>query len=237
MDKQTLSHYGWIVVSILVLTVMIAFATPFGKFVGTAVNNIKEDLTDVKDVAMERVDQWQFEYDDTTLMMSTMGDTNGDGAFTLTDVTNSVRVLAGLDEVIDLTPYDLNEDGIFNYDDAQIAARQIAEIQEYDIIGKIARRNPDIKVDFYDNNKGDLSKIGDINQDTRITKNDVIYLRDLLKNLRNDLDLTACDIDGNGVVNVTDLDIMTSHITGETTNGNIGKTILTKTGITVEYVS
>ena len=33
MDKNTLSHYGWIVVLILILSVMLALATPFGLFV------------------------------------------------------------------------------------------------------------------------------------------------------------------------------------------------------------
>jgi hypothetical protein len=33
MDKQTLSSYGWIVICVLVLVVMIAFATPFAKYV------------------------------------------------------------------------------------------------------------------------------------------------------------------------------------------------------------
>ena len=37
MDKQTLSHYGWIVIVVLVLAVMLAFATPFGTYVGDAV--------------------------------------------------------------------------------------------------------------------------------------------------------------------------------------------------------
>ena len=32
MDKQTLSNYGWIVICILVLSVMLALATPFGTF-------------------------------------------------------------------------------------------------------------------------------------------------------------------------------------------------------------
>lgn len=33
MDKNTLSHYGWIVMLILILSVMLALATPFGLFV------------------------------------------------------------------------------------------------------------------------------------------------------------------------------------------------------------
>ena len=33
MDKETLSHYGWIVILVLILSVMMALATPFGSFV------------------------------------------------------------------------------------------------------------------------------------------------------------------------------------------------------------
>ena len=33
MDKETLSNYGWIVIAVLVLVVMIALATPFGTFI------------------------------------------------------------------------------------------------------------------------------------------------------------------------------------------------------------
>lgn len=39
MDRKTLSHYGWIVVLILILSVMMAFATPFGEFIRTAVKS------------------------------------------------------------------------------------------------------------------------------------------------------------------------------------------------------
>ena len=40
MDKETLSNYGWIVVAILVLTIMIAMATPFGKYIANAVESV-----------------------------------------------------------------------------------------------------------------------------------------------------------------------------------------------------
>ena len=33
MDKETLSNYGWIVICVLVLAVMLALATPFGNFI------------------------------------------------------------------------------------------------------------------------------------------------------------------------------------------------------------
>ena len=37
MDKETLSNYGWIVICVLVLAVMLALATPFGKFISNAI--------------------------------------------------------------------------------------------------------------------------------------------------------------------------------------------------------
>lgn len=44
MDKETLSNYGWVVICVLVLVVMIALATPFGNFIATAVKNTTQGL-------------------------------------------------------------------------------------------------------------------------------------------------------------------------------------------------
>lgn len=55
MDKETLSNYGWIVICILVLSVMIALATPFGSFVSGAVKSTAEGLFDVNSSALEAV--------------------------------------------------------------------------------------------------------------------------------------------------------------------------------------
>ena len=52
MDKETLSQYGWIVICILVLSVMIALATPFGDYIATAVENTTQGLFDVQQKAM-----------------------------------------------------------------------------------------------------------------------------------------------------------------------------------------
>ena len=40
MNKETVSHYGWIVVLSLVMAVLIAFTTPMGTYVGKAASNI-----------------------------------------------------------------------------------------------------------------------------------------------------------------------------------------------------
>ena len=46
MDKETLSNYGWIVICVLVLAVMLALATPFGNFISTAVKSTTQGLFD-----------------------------------------------------------------------------------------------------------------------------------------------------------------------------------------------
>ena len=55
MDKETLSNYGWIVICILVLVVMIASATPFGNFIAEAVWNVGEGLFNTSQEALEVV--------------------------------------------------------------------------------------------------------------------------------------------------------------------------------------
>lgn len=52
MDKETLSNYGWIVICVLVLAVMIALATPFGTFVADAIKSTTQGLFDVNQSAL-----------------------------------------------------------------------------------------------------------------------------------------------------------------------------------------
>lgn len=52
MDKETLSNYGWVVICVLVLVVMIALATPFGKYIAEAVKNTTQSLFNVSKEAM-----------------------------------------------------------------------------------------------------------------------------------------------------------------------------------------
>ena len=47
MDKETLSNYGWIVIAVLVMVVMLALATPFGSFIAEAVQSTTQGLFDV----------------------------------------------------------------------------------------------------------------------------------------------------------------------------------------------
>lgn len=52
MDKETLSNYGWIVICVLVLAVMLALATPFGGFISTAIKSTTQGLFDVNKNAL-----------------------------------------------------------------------------------------------------------------------------------------------------------------------------------------
>ena len=52
MDKETLSNYGWIVICVLVLAVMIALSTPFGSYVSDAVKSTTQGLFDTNKNAL-----------------------------------------------------------------------------------------------------------------------------------------------------------------------------------------
>lgn len=56
MDRETLSHYGWIVILTLILAVLLAFATPFSRFIATAVFNFAKGLADATTAI---VDNWK----------------------------------------------------------------------------------------------------------------------------------------------------------------------------------
>lgn len=53
MDKETLSNYGWIVICVLVLAVMIALAGPFGNFIANAVKSTTQGLFDTNQNALD----------------------------------------------------------------------------------------------------------------------------------------------------------------------------------------
>ena len=52
MDKETLSHYGWIVILVLILAVLLALASPFGNFVAGAIKATTAGLFDVNQGAL-----------------------------------------------------------------------------------------------------------------------------------------------------------------------------------------
>ena len=55
MDKQTLSNYGWVVVLVLILAVLLALATPFGSFVSTAIKDVTSGFWDINSASLKAV--------------------------------------------------------------------------------------------------------------------------------------------------------------------------------------
>ena len=53
MDKETLSNYGWIVICVLVLSVMIALATPFGTYISDGVKATTAGLFETSKNALD----------------------------------------------------------------------------------------------------------------------------------------------------------------------------------------
>ena len=56
MDKQTLSNYGWIVICILVIVVMLALAIPFGNFTAGSFKSTTEGFFNVNEEALNSAD-------------------------------------------------------------------------------------------------------------------------------------------------------------------------------------
>lgn len=53
MDKETLSNYGWIVICVLVLAVMLALASPFGSYIAGAIQSTTQGLFDTNQNALD----------------------------------------------------------------------------------------------------------------------------------------------------------------------------------------
>lgn len=53
MDKKTINHYGWVIVISLVMAVMLAFATPFGTYIGDGIVSIAQGMVGTNSEAVK----------------------------------------------------------------------------------------------------------------------------------------------------------------------------------------
>lgn len=80
MDRETLSHYGWIVVMVIILMCLLAFATPFGMFVVDGVKVALDGYIATNDKVLDEeymdsiVEKWENEFLDSTPENSVLGD-------------------------------------------------------------------------------------------------------------------------------------------------------------------
>ena len=55
MDKETLSQYGWVVICVIILAIMITLATPFGNEIKDAVVTAVQKLMDTASSALNGI--------------------------------------------------------------------------------------------------------------------------------------------------------------------------------------
>lgn len=128
MDKETLSNYGWIVICILVLAVMIALAGPFGNFVADAVKSTTQGLFDTNQSALNAAGVPGLTVQDQEFDMP---DDNG-GTETPAPVVGSATIDFDCDGVEDVTltweELKLSENGTkYGYDASAISDTEISD--------------------------------------------------------------------------------------------------------------
>ena len=87
MDKKTISNFGWIIICVLVLLVIIALATPFSSYIGNFAENIligfNENQQSKIDNEYENFDEWSVDTTTDNLMQDEFN-----SAFTGTVIDN-----------------------------------------------------------------------------------------------------------------------------------------------------
>ena len=125
MDKNTLSNYGWIVIAVLVLSVMIALATPFGNFIKLGIESTTAGLFNTSESALNVVGM-SAKNDDNGDSKDEMGTDNNSGTSTPTIDHNGTRIPEGAtytqaDGTVlnagDEFPSTVNDGDIYVYDD------------------------------------------------------------------------------------------------------------------------
>ena len=116
MNREMISHYGWIVVVTIILALMMAFATPFGSFVGTAVLNTTNGFIDAgekatsEDNMQELENKWEDKIDK---LSNTVGFIENDNS---TDIkVPSGEVLGTLEHPVQTGDYYIDGDMIYRY--------------------------------------------------------------------------------------------------------------------------
>ena len=63
MDKETFSNYGWINVTVIVVAIMVAFATPFGDYVTNSVSKLISTFTTKANTALSEANSRSFSFE------------------------------------------------------------------------------------------------------------------------------------------------------------------------------
>jgi hypothetical protein len=200
MDKQTLSHYGWIVVMVLILSVMLAFATPFGEYIGRGASNVAMAMGIANNDAVEEENIAQLEDEwEQYLKKHYYGDLDKDGDVDDDDTTIMAEHIGKISQQTDvdtLRRMDLNGDAKINIDDLTLISRYV---------GGIINKFPVEDIPYY---------YGDINADGKIDDKDKNMLNDHLlnKTLLTTEQMRRADVNADNVVTTSDKSMLNAYL-------------------------
>ena len=152
-----------------------------------------------------------------------LGDADGNGRITASEVTNIVYLLQGSDIVLNLAVFDVNQDGVVNSTDAE--AMRLMSLRKEDDAKAIA---PNIgtyvpvgdtvpTIEYYPN------LVGDVDGDGKILPGDAAKIGGLCsKQLTlDDVNLVAADANEDKIINQADADMIFNYYTGSPMDGSI----------------
>ncbi len=90
MDKETLSHYGWIVILVIILAILLGLAQPFGQFIKVSFMNTNEAMKNTGDKALPIINGETT--DDTDTSTGTDTTTNYDAIYTFKYIYNAENI-------------------------------------------------------------------------------------------------------------------------------------------------
>lgn len=152
-----------------------------------------------------------------------LGDADGNGRITASEVTNIVYLLQGSDIVLNLAVFDVNQDGVVNSTDAE--AMRLMSLRKEDEAKAIA---PNIgtyvpvcdtvpTIEYYPN------LVGDVDGNGKINSTDAMQVQMLLAGSMSadEMNLVKCDANGDRIINNTDANMIQQYEVGNSVDGSI----------------
>lgn len=194
----------------------------------TAEVSTTSDIT-VEDISDALFGEWKGTINYNVDYVVMLGDVNGDGNVLPNDATQIGRKISGLTSIFDLgneqtlIAADVNEDGIVNKTDEDLiltyyvnkTSEECPNINTY-----ISLANATVPtIEYYPN------LVGDVNGDGQIAVVDLSMINDLVNNALPEgmeISLVCADVNGDMVINATDVEIMRAHAAyNQTVDGSI----------------
>ena len=177
MDKETLSNYGWVVITVLVLAIMIALATPFGTYISDGVKSTTAGLFKAEQNALNvALDGAGVSVEDQEF--SDVPTVNGN-----TDSTPTI--------IMDVLVGDVNFDGVIDMLDSVYVTRIVKNtLYNYETsFEKYSNENPTSNITTIDDFTNLVHTAADCNGDGVLNGDDETCMMNFLADNESDLGL------------------------------------------------